>query len=169
MKLVEYISSKLNEFLRGFQTDQPIIPFLCAALETLLRLFMNMFISRDVMTNNANTLMNMFISRDVMTNNANTLMNMFISRDVMTNNANTLMNMFISRDVMTNNANTLMKLLKVNVTDKGTIDIGLGAKMHVAEYKKSPHFKETVLKEFWKGAQITLCRVWSIICWKYHL
>ena len=29
--------------------------------------------------------------------------------------------------------------------------------MHVAEYKKSPPFKETALKEFWKGAQITLC------------
>ena len=29
MKLVEYISSKLNEFLRGFQIDQPMVPFLC--------------------------------------------------------------------------------------------------------------------------------------------
>ena len=110
MKLVEYISSKLNVFLRGFQTDQPMVPFLCEALERLLRLFMSMFILGEVMSN----------------------------------------------------ANTLMKLLKVQVTDKGlykplnTIDIGLGAKMRVTEYKKSSNFKEGILNEFWKGAQITL-------------
>ena len=43
------MSSKLNEFLRGFQTDQPMVPFLAETLETLLRSFMHMFILKNVM------------------------------------------------------------------------------------------------------------------------
>ena len=44
MKFLELLSSKLNEFLRGFQTDQPRTLFLAETLETLLRSFMNIFI-----------------------------------------------------------------------------------------------------------------------------
>ena len=43
------MSSKLNEFLRGFQTDQPMVPFLAETLKTLLRSFMHMFILKNVM------------------------------------------------------------------------------------------------------------------------
>ena len=49
MKFLELLSSKLNEFLRGFQTDQPIVTFLAETLETLWRSFMNMFILQSVM------------------------------------------------------------------------------------------------------------------------
>ena len=33
MKLIEYLANKLNELLRGFQTDQPMLPFLCDTLQ----------------------------------------------------------------------------------------------------------------------------------------
>ena len=49
MKLIEYLFSKVNEFLRDFQTDQPIVPFLAETLETLIMSFMNMFILKNVM------------------------------------------------------------------------------------------------------------------------
>ena len=39
MKFFEPFSSKLNEFLRGFQTDQPMFPYLVETLEKLLRIF----------------------------------------------------------------------------------------------------------------------------------
>ena len=109
-KLIEYLSSKLNEFLRGFQTDQPMVPFLCEILETLMRSFMNMFILSNVMQK----------------------------------------------------ADTVMKLLKIDVTDKGLYkpgsltDIGMGAKMYVSQYKKSPRFKESVLKVFYNDVHVTL-------------
>ena len=45
MKLIEYLTNKLNEFLREFQTDQPMLPFLCGTLQKILRSIMNMFIS----------------------------------------------------------------------------------------------------------------------------
>ena len=31
-KFVEFIAEKLNTFLHGFQTDQPMVPFLCETL-----------------------------------------------------------------------------------------------------------------------------------------
>ena len=49
MKFLELLSSKLNEFLRGFQTDQPMVPFLAETLKTVFRSFMNMFILNSVM------------------------------------------------------------------------------------------------------------------------
>ena len=55
MKLIEYLASKLNEFLRGFQTDQPMLPFLCDTLQKNPRSIMNMFISTSAM-GEANTL-----------------------------------------------------------------------------------------------------------------
>ena len=44
MKLIEFIASKLNFFLRGCQTDQPMVPFLCDVLEDLLTSMMKIFI-----------------------------------------------------------------------------------------------------------------------------
>ena len=44
MTFLELLSSKLNEFLRGYQTDQPMVPVLAKTLETLLRSFMSIFI-----------------------------------------------------------------------------------------------------------------------------
>ena len=50
MKLIEYLSSKLNSFFsRGFQTDQHMVPFLAETLKTLIRSFMNLFILKQVM------------------------------------------------------------------------------------------------------------------------
>ena len=44
LKFVEFIASKLNIFLRGFQTDQPMVPFLCDVLKNLLLSLLRMFI-----------------------------------------------------------------------------------------------------------------------------
>ena len=44
MKFSELLPPQLNEFLRVFQTEQPMVPFLAETLETLLRSFMNMFV-----------------------------------------------------------------------------------------------------------------------------
>ena len=49
MKLLEYVCSLLNEFLRGFQTDQPMVPFLCETLSSLIRTIMKMYINSSVM------------------------------------------------------------------------------------------------------------------------
>ena len=49
MKLMEYIAGQFNEFLRGFQTDQPMVPFICEVLESKLRSIMNMFIINEKM------------------------------------------------------------------------------------------------------------------------
>lgn len=43
-KLVELVANKLNLFLRGFQTDQPMVPFLAEVLKDILSSIMNMFI-----------------------------------------------------------------------------------------------------------------------------
>ena len=43
-ELIEFIDSKLNCFLRGFQTDQPMVSFLCDVLKDLLTSMMKMFI-----------------------------------------------------------------------------------------------------------------------------
>ena len=51
MKFLELLSSKLNEFLTGYQTDQPVVPVLAETLETLLRSFMSMFILKTPKSN----------------------------------------------------------------------------------------------------------------------
>ena len=43
-KLVEFVAGKLNLFLRGFQTDQPMVPFLAEVLKDILFSIMSMFI-----------------------------------------------------------------------------------------------------------------------------
>ena len=43
-KLVEFVAGKLNLFLRGFQTDQPMLPFLAEVLKDILSSIMSMFI-----------------------------------------------------------------------------------------------------------------------------
>ena len=48
-KFVEFIAEKLNTFLRGFQTDQPMVPFLCDTLKELLLSLMNKFILNQTM------------------------------------------------------------------------------------------------------------------------
>ena len=47
LKLTEFITSKLNCFLRDFQTDQPMVPFICDVLKDLLMSMMKMFILSD--------------------------------------------------------------------------------------------------------------------------
>ena len=43
-KLVEFVAGKLNLFLRGFQTDQSMVPFLAEVLKDILSSIMSMFI-----------------------------------------------------------------------------------------------------------------------------
>ena len=43
-KLVEFVAGKLNLFLRGFQTDQPMVQFLAEVLKDILSSIMSMFI-----------------------------------------------------------------------------------------------------------------------------
>ena len=47
MKFLELLSSKLNEFLRDFQTDQSMVPFLAETLETLIRSFKSVMLTAD--------------------------------------------------------------------------------------------------------------------------
>ena len=71
------------------------------------------------------------------------------------------MNMFILKSVMLE-ADTQIKLLKIDVMDKSfykpgeNIDIGMGAKLYVSTYKRSPKFKESTLKSFLDGVRRTL-------------
>ena len=46
---VESISWKLNTFLRGFQTDKPMVPLLFSTLEDLLRWLTKKFILRETL------------------------------------------------------------------------------------------------------------------------
>ena len=36
LKLLEFVSNKLSKFLRDYQTDQPMVPFLCNSLKEIL-------------------------------------------------------------------------------------------------------------------------------------
>ena len=45
LKFVEFLASKLNRFLQGFQMNQPMVPYLNNVLKEVLNSFMNMFIS----------------------------------------------------------------------------------------------------------------------------
>ena len=49
LKVVEYVAGKLNKNLRGFQTDQPMVPFLNGTLLELVYSLMSMFINNDTM------------------------------------------------------------------------------------------------------------------------
>ena len=43
------IAHMLGDFLRGFQTNSPMMPFLCGSLGTMIRRVMKMFIKEDVL------------------------------------------------------------------------------------------------------------------------
>ena len=47
LKFLEFVSNKLNKFLRGYQTDQPMAPFLCNSLKEILTSLLEMFILND--------------------------------------------------------------------------------------------------------------------------
>ena len=49
MKFMEYVASLLYEFLRRFQTDKPLVPFMAETLHTLVRSIMTMFIINETM------------------------------------------------------------------------------------------------------------------------
>ena len=51
LKFFEILSGKLNAFLRAFQTDSPIIPFLPDALGGVVCDFLSRIILKDVLTN----------------------------------------------------------------------------------------------------------------------
>ena len=46
---VESVSWKLNEFLRGFQNEKPMLPFICEELGGLLRWCLDKFVLKDVL------------------------------------------------------------------------------------------------------------------------
>ena len=52
----ESIAAKLNGFLRGFQSDAPMVPFLVNTLEEVTREFCSKFILDEVMGNSTNTI-----------------------------------------------------------------------------------------------------------------
>ena len=54
-RFFEEIASKLNGFLRRFQTDNPMVPFLVDSLETIIREMCSKFILDDVMDKAAST------------------------------------------------------------------------------------------------------------------
>ena len=44
------LRAKFHKFLRGFQTDYPMVPFLYSALEDLLRWLMEKFVLEETLT-----------------------------------------------------------------------------------------------------------------------
>ena len=110
-KLVEYIAAKLNSFLRGFQTDQPMVPFLFHILKDIVDTILQMYVLKDVRSKN----------------------------------------------------DTLQKLLNLDVTDvnirKKKTDIGVGAKLVVAEYKKHKNFNQNTLDRFYKDCGVFLSSI----------
>ena len=48
------VFSKLNAFLRGFQNNKPIIPFIADTLGDLVRDFFEIIISKDVLKKKSN-------------------------------------------------------------------------------------------------------------------
>ena len=59
LKFLEFVSNKSNKFLRGYQTDQPMVPFLCNSLKEILLSLLKKFILNDTIkkTNTTLTLM----------------------------------------------------------------------------------------------------------------
>ena len=55
-KFFESIAAKLNGFLRRFQSDAPMVPFLVNTLEEITREFCSKFILDEVMGNSTNTI-----------------------------------------------------------------------------------------------------------------
>ena len=110
LKLVEFIAGKLNVYLRGFQTDKPMVPFMHDVLKDILTSILKMFILSDTIKK----------------------------------------------------ANSVLKLLQIDVSDVSinkpgsSIDIGVGAKLKVLEYKNSSMFKESTLRQFYKGVCLFL-------------
>ena len=56
------------------------------------------------------------------------------------------------------NVDTTQKLLKLDPCDKkihkpvDTIDVSIGAQLHITKYKKASNYKGIAVKEFYKGA-----------------
>ena len=47
LKFLEFVSNKLNKFLRGYQTDQPMVHFPCHSLKEILTSLLQMPILND--------------------------------------------------------------------------------------------------------------------------
>ena len=58
LKFLEFVSNKLNKFLRGYQTDQPMIPFLCNSLKEILISLLQIFILKIDKIKKADTTLN---------------------------------------------------------------------------------------------------------------
>ena len=109
LKLVEFIAGKLNVYLREFQTDKPMVPFMHNVFKDILTSILKMFILSDTIKK----------------------------------------------------ADSVLKLLQIDVSDVihkpgSSIDIGVGAKLKVLEYKKSSMFKESTSRQFYKGVCLFL-------------
>ena len=46
-KFVEFVAMKLNAFLRGFQTDKPMLPFVYDILMDIVESFTKMYINKE--------------------------------------------------------------------------------------------------------------------------
>ena len=109
-KFVEFIASKMNVFFEGFQTDQPMVPFLCEILRNLLSSLLRIFV----------------------------------------------LNSTIEK------ADTVLKMLKIDTFNRNiykpleSIELDMASKLLVSKYKKSPNFKDSNLRNFYKGVRIFL-------------
>ena len=56
LKFLEIVSNKLNKFLRVYQIDQPVVPFLCNSLKEILTSLLQMFILNDTIEKTDTTL-----------------------------------------------------------------------------------------------------------------
>ena len=60
-KFLEFVSNKLNKFLRGYHTDQPMVTFLCNSLKEILTSLLQMFTLNDTIKKADTTLKSMKI------------------------------------------------------------------------------------------------------------
>jgi len=64
-------------------------------------------------------------------------------------------------------ADTVLKMLKIDTSDRNiykpleSIELGMASKLLVSKYKKSPHFKDSNLRNFYKGVRIFISSVTS--------
>ena len=64
LKFLEFISNRLKKFLRGYQTDEPMVPFLCNSLKEILTSLLQMFILNDTIKKADTTLKLMKIDKN---------------------------------------------------------------------------------------------------------
>ena len=78
-----------------------------------------------------------------------------------------LMRMFINNDIM-KNATSSLKLLEIDTSDtslykQDAVEVVMGAKMHIREFKEQPNLKKSTLLKFYKETRGFLAAITSRI------